>query len=67
MYKIILLCLLLISFIFIISFCQKIYEPMDISFNEISFNTIITSSTTSINDSLIGICGDLVSINNLYK
>lgn len=40
---------------------------MDISFNEISLNDIITSTTTSINDSLTGICGDLVSIDNLYK
>ena len=34
MYKIVLLFLLLISFIFIISLCEKIYEPMEISFND---------------------------------
>jgi len=65
MYKILLLLLLLISFVFIISFCQKLYEPMEISFNEISLNETITSTFSSISGDLIGIRNDLSNIGNL--
>lgn len=65
MYKIFLLLLLLISFVFIISFCQKLYEPMEISFNEISLNETITSTFSSISGDLIGIRNDLSNIGNL--
>ncbi len=65
MYKIVLLFLLLISFIFIISLCEKIYEPMEISFNEASYNEILTNTFSTINNSLTTICGDLVTIGNI--
>ena len=62
MYKILLLLLLLITFVFIISFCQKLYEPMDISFNEISLNETITSTFSSISGDLNEIRDNLANI-----
>jgi preprotein translocase subunit YajC len=62
MYKILLLLLLLITFVFIISFCQKLYEPMEISFNEIRLNETITNTISSINGNLISIRDDLANI-----
>jgi|MDTG01.3.fsa_nt_gb hypothetical protein len=68
MFEILCLCLLLLSFVFILSLIQKLNESIDISFSNIAVNNAIDSIDTNFNDAIDEISSNMgMIISDLYK
>ena len=68
MFEILCLCLLLLSFVFILSLIQKLNESIDISFSNIAVNNAIDSIDTNFNDAIDDISSNMgMIISDLYK